>query len=84
MYITYPQVYTDLAGIPKKIVGNHSNEVGKYTTVIVNLYSMGYFVVIGVITDPPSKMVRMTNIRKDFLVETSFLGKSVGAELMPD
>ena len=27
-------------------MGNGSNEVGKYTTVVVDLYSMGYVVVI--------------------------------------
>ena len=36
-YITCPQVHTDLAGIPKKIIGCGSNELGEFTIVVVDL-----------------------------------------------
>ena len=83
MYITCPQVHTDLVGIPRKIMGYGSNEVGKYTTAVIDLYSMVYFVVVDNITNFSSGMVGF-EIPMDFLVETSFSGKSVGAALMPN
>ena len=77
-------MHTDLAGNPRKIVGCGSNEVGKYTTAVVDLYSMGYFAVMDDSKDLPSKMAGSATIHKDFLKETSFPKKSVGASLMPN
>ena len=83
MYITCLQVHTDLVGNSKKIVRCGSNKVGKYTTVAVDLYSMGYFIVIDVITDLPSEMVGTANIHKDLLAETSSFRKFGGSACIP-
>jgi len=83
-YITCPQVHTDLAGVPRKIIGCGSNEMGEFTLVVVDLYSLGYFVVVSEEAVLPPGMGGVIDISAELLKETSFSAKTVRGALMPN
>ena len=81
-YTTCLQVHTNLAGIPKKISGCGSNELGEFTTVVVDLYSLENFVEIDAVADLLSEMAGPTNVPDDLLKDINFAGTTVSGALM--